>query len=220
MAVTFMIASVHSALYYLSPRPLALPPAGWNDLQVTRPSTLLDPVGSQRVYFVHSYRCGGQAGGQARGQGAGPWCTRHPCLSQGPYVECLVQPYALHALHALHELHPQTPGTCTPCSPCSSHRAFPTLCSLTPLHFRLLSQCLTQGHFPHLQPCTVHMLPLHFPALETRPSPPCAALHQCAGPLDFPALHTGHPPPRPTRSGCCPPPTMEFLLCLQSTRAR
>ena len=163
MAVTFMIASVHSALYYLSPRPLALPPAGWNDLQVTRPSTLLDPVGSQRVYFVHSYRCGGQAGGQARGQGAGPWCTRHPCLSQGPYVECLVQPYALHALHALHELHPQTPGTCDP----------------------LLSLLFTQG-VPHLVQPHTFALPLAVSVLDTGAFPTSAALHHAHAPPSFP----------------------------------
>ena len=35
---------------------LPIPHIGWNDLQQTRPSTLLTPVGDQRVYFVHSYR--------------------------------------------------------------------------------------------------------------------------------------------------------------------
>ncbi|GAX76470.1 hypothetical protein CEUSTIGMA_g3915.t1 [Chlamydomonas eustigma] len=35
---------------------LPVPHIGWNDLQETRPSTLLQAVGSQRVYFVHSYR--------------------------------------------------------------------------------------------------------------------------------------------------------------------
>ena len=35
---------------------LPVPHIGWNDLQQTRSSTLLGAVGSQRVYFVHSYR--------------------------------------------------------------------------------------------------------------------------------------------------------------------
>jgi glutamine amidotransferase/cyclase len=35
---------------------LPVPHIGWNDLQQTRPSTLLGAVGDQRVYFVHSYR--------------------------------------------------------------------------------------------------------------------------------------------------------------------
>ena len=35
---------------------LPIPHIGWNDLQQTRPSPLLAPVGNQRVYFVHSYR--------------------------------------------------------------------------------------------------------------------------------------------------------------------
>ena len=35
---------------------LPVPHIGWNDLQQTRPSTLLSAVGDQRVYFVHSYR--------------------------------------------------------------------------------------------------------------------------------------------------------------------
>ncbi len=34
---------------------LPVPHIGWNDLQATRPSTLLSAVGDQRVYFVHSY---------------------------------------------------------------------------------------------------------------------------------------------------------------------
>lgn len=38
-------------------RGLPVPHIGWNDLQQTRPSTLLSAVGDQRVYFVHSYRC-------------------------------------------------------------------------------------------------------------------------------------------------------------------
>lgn len=35
---------------------LPVPHIGWNDLQQTRPSTLLSAVGDQRLYFVHSYR--------------------------------------------------------------------------------------------------------------------------------------------------------------------
>ena len=35
---------------------LPVPHIGWNDLEQTRPSSLLGAVGSQRVYFVHSYR--------------------------------------------------------------------------------------------------------------------------------------------------------------------
>ena len=127
--------------------------------------------------------------GQGDGAPATPAChgghTQNALCSLTPCMRAML---FMHGMHA-------HPVMASPSPLCTSHRAFPTSCSLTPLHFRLLSQCLAQGHFPHLQPHTLHTLPRGFAAHEIRPPPPRAAFHLWSVPLAFPASHRASPTP-------------------------
>lgn len=76
---------------------LPVPHIGWNDLQPTRSSTLLQSVGNQRVYFVHSYHA--SASEQNK-----DWI-----LSQTQYGAPFVSSISKGQVHAV-QFHPEKSG--------------------------------------------------------------------------------------------------------------
>lgn len=73
---------------------LPVPHIGWNTLEARRPSDLLVGVGGgERVYFVHSYRCGGGWGGLRWRAGGSGWQRR--AAAGGRRALAAAQPIAL-----------------------------------------------------------------------------------------------------------------------------